>query len=149
MKTEIFAQPVLIIGLELRTDNTVADKTIPVHWQQFYSQAVIEQIPNKISSDVYAIYTKYTNEGVDNTGTYSCVIGTAVSSLENLPSHLTAIFLPASSYQVVSVARGHPELVSQAWQEIWQQDITTRTFIADFERYQADGKIDILLGVRS
>jgi predicted transcriptional regulator YdeE len=149
MKIEIQTQPITIVGLELRTNNDIANQTIPAHWEQFMTQAMLERIPNKLSSNIYAVYTNYEHEGVNNTGTYSLVIGAAVSSLEKIPPELSVVRLPASSYQVVSVPHGRPELVGESWVEIWKEDTSARTFIADFERYQADGRIDILLGIRA
>jgi predicted transcriptional regulator YdeE len=149
MNIEIQPQAMTIVGLELRTSNDIANQTIPAHWERFMTQAMLEKIPNRLSSDVYAVYTNYEHEGVDNTGTYSLVIGAAVANLENMPSEFTAVELPASSYQVVCVPQGHPELVGESWVNIWRQDASARTFIADFERYKADGTIDILLGVRA
>lgn len=147
MQSEHWTTPLSIIGLELRTDNNQAFQTIPLHWKQFMETQVLEQIPHKLSSDLYAIYTLYTNAGVNNLDTYSFVIG-AASSAEAAPGGLTCLELPASHYQVVSVEHGRPDLVGQAWQEIWAQDASRRTFVADFERYRSDGSIDILLGVR-
>jgi predicted transcriptional regulator YdeE len=150
MKTEVQPQALTIVGLELRTSNDVANQTIPAHWERFMTQGTLEKIPNKRSNDIYAVYTNYEHEGLNNNnGTYSMVIGAAVSSLENMPSDFIAVELPASNYEVVSVPQGRPELVGQTWLKIWQQDTSLRTFIADFERYQTDGTIDILLGVRA
>ena len=147
MHTEHFTKAVTIVGLELRTSNLEANQTIPAHWNRFATEAVLERITHKASSDVYAVYTRYQHEGLNNTGVYSLVIGAAVSSLESLPADLTSVVLPASIYEVVAVPHGRPELVGEAWQTIWQQDTSTRTFIADCERYRSDGAIDILLGV--
>ena len=149
MKTEHQSEAIIIIGLELCTDNEEAFQTIPEHWQRFGTEGILEQIPHKLSNDVYAIYTNYEHEGLSNNGTYSLVIGAATSNLEPIPSGLIRIQLPASRYQVFPVQQGRPDLVGEAWQTIWQQDTSSRTFIADGERYRSDGTIDILLGVKS
>ena len=148
MNIEIQAESIPIVGLELRTNNDVANQTIPEHWQHFYAEGILEKIPNKFSNDVYAVYTNYEHEGLNNSGTYSLVIGASVSALESVPSGLIAVRLPASSYQVVPVPQGRPDLVGESWVAIWQQDTSKRTFIADCERYRTDGTIDILLGIR-
>jgi predicted transcriptional regulator YdeE len=149
MKTEHQPEAITIVGLELRTNNEEAFQTIPMHWHCFGTEGILEQIPNKASTDVYAIYTHFEYEGLNNTGMYSLVIGAAVTHLETVPAGLTRIQLPASSYQIFPVEQGRPDLVGQAWQTIWQQDTSSRTFIADGERYRSDGTIDILLGVKS
>jgi predicted transcriptional regulator YdeE len=149
MTSQIQDKTITIIGLELRTHNEVASQTIPAHWQNFAEQKVLERIPNPLSSAVYAVYTHYQNPGQNNLGIYSCVIGAAVSSDTPVPEGLISIQLPASSYQMVQVPRGRSDLVGETWQSIWQQDPSSRTFIADFERYDADGTIEIGLGVKS
>jgi predicted transcriptional regulator YdeE len=148
MHTQTLAE-ITVVGLELCTSNDVGFETIPAHWQRFASEAVLERIANKASSDVYAVYTNYANPGLNNAGVYSCVIGAAVKNLLQVPEGLTAVTLPASSYQIVPVADGRPDLVGEAWQQVWAQDASQRTFIADAERYRSDGRIDLLLGVRA
>ena len=148
MNIEIQAESITIVGLELRTSNDIAHQTIPAHWKRFYAEGISEKIPNKLSNDVYAVYTNYEHEGLNNSGTYSLVIGASVSSFEDLPPDLIGVKLPASSYEVIAVAQGRPDLVGESWMAIWQQDAAKRTFIADFERYRVDGTIDILLGIR-
>ena len=80
MNIENQPQAMTIAGLELRTSNDVANQTIPTHWQQFMNQAILEKIPNRLSNDIYAVYTNYEHESGNNTGTYSLVIGAAVAS---------------------------------------------------------------------
>jgi predicted transcriptional regulator YdeE len=146
-QTIVLSQPVWIIGLELRTSNEVAFETIPAHWGRFTSEKIFSQIPNRASENIYAVYTNYQHPGVNNEGIYSCVIGAAVKDANQVPDGLAAISLPASSYQVIPVERA--ELVGEAWQEIWQQDSSQRTFIADAECYSPDGKVEIHLGIRA
>jgi predicted transcriptional regulator YdeE len=148
MQTQIQTAPINIVGLELRTTNQEASSEIPALWKRFMTQGIFDRIPNKISSDVYAIYTNFEHEGVDNTGVYSCVIGAAVSNLDDMPSDLIAVSLPASTYQVIPVPDNRADLVGETWQKIWQEDASQRTFLADFERYQTNGTISIWLGIR-
>jgi predicted transcriptional regulator YdeE len=147
IQTTVLSKPVWIIGLELRTSNDVAFETIPAHWGRFMGENILNQIPNRASDNVYAVYTNYQNPGVNNEGIYSCVIGAAVKDTSQIPDGLVAISLPASAYQVVPVERAN--LVVEAWQEIWQQDTSKRTFIADAECYYPDGKVEIHLGIRA
>jgi predicted transcriptional regulator YdeE len=148
MNTETIREPIFIVGIELRTSNDVAHETIPLHWQRFMTLNIPERIPNRASEDMYAVYTNYQNEGLNNGGVYSCVLGVDVTNLEMVPEGLVAVRLPAASYEVVAVPSGRADLVGEAWQAVWQQDTARRAFIADCERYRADGKIDLLLGLR-
>jgi predicted transcriptional regulator YdeE len=146
-QTIVISEPVWIIGLELRTSNDIAFETIPAHWGRFASEKISSQIPNRASDNVYAVYTHYQNPGVNNEGIYSCVIGAAVKDVSQVPNGLVAVSLPASTYQVVFVERA--DLVGEAWQTIWQQDTSKRTFIADTECYYPDGKVEIHLGIHT
>jgi predicted transcriptional regulator YdeE len=137
-----------IVGLELRTSNALAVQTIPAHWQRFTAEAVLEQITNKVSDDVYALYTHFENPGVNNEGVYSLIIGAQVRSLGDVPAHLTAATIPAGQFKVFAVQAGHPEKVYAKWQEIWGMTQLPRVFMADYERYTSAGQIDILVGVR-
>lgn len=145
MQTTTLSEPVWIIGLELRTSNDVAFETIPAHWQRFMGEQTLGRIPNRVSDNVYAVYTNYQNPGINNQGMYSCILGAAITTKEQIPDGLVAVPLPASSYQVVPVERA--DRVGQAWQDIWQQDTSQRTFIADSECYYPNGKVEIHLGI--
>jgi predicted transcriptional regulator YdeE len=147
LQTIVLSEPVWIIGLELRTSNDVAFETIPAHWQCFMNEEVLKRIPNRASDNIYAVYTNYQNPGINNKGIYSCVIGAAARDTKKIPDGLVAISLPASTYQVVAVERA--DLVGEAWQSIWQQDTSQRTFIADTECYYPDGRVEIHLGIHT
>ena len=136
------------MGLELRTSNDEAMQTIPAHWQRFTEENVLERIPGKLSDEVYAVYTHFENAGVNNLGIYSLIIGAPVSSAQAVPPGMSHAVLPASPRAVFPVPQGQFDQVGPAWLEVWQRDDLTKTFIAECERYRADGQIDILLGLR-
>ncbi|SPZ84683.1 Uncharacterised protein [Sphingobacterium multivorum] len=50
-----------IIGLAIRTSNQngQAAKDIPELWARFFKEDVLSRIPNKISNELYCIYTEY------------------------------------------------------------------------------------------
>lgn len=139
-----------IIGIEVRTNNDTGDavQTIPLHWQRFFKESIIDQIPNKVSADVYAIYTRFENEGLNNNGDYSFIIGAQVNNLEHIPEPFISIVIPKSNYQVFEAATGQPELIVDTWQKVWTHQFKhKRTFVADYELYRQTGEIDILIGV--
>jgi len=141
-------QALHIVGIELRTCNEEAYQTIPPHWQRFMAEAVPALVPQRLSDDVYAVYTHFQNAGVDNAGTYSCVIGVAVPpAFVAAPAGLIRVVVPASRRVVLPVSEGRPERVPQAWQAIWARDDLAQTYIADYEHYRPDGRIDISIGV--
>ena len=139
---------VRIIGIELRTSNDEAMRTIPPHWQRFTEEGVLARIPGKLSDEVYAVYTHFENAGVDNQGVYSLIIGAPVSSAQAVPPGMGHAVLPASARAVFPVPQGRFDQVVPTWQAVWQRDDLPKAFVADCERYRADGQIDILIGLR-
>lgn len=136
-----------VVGLELRTSNLEAAQTIPPHWKRFTEEGVLGRIPGKLSDEVYAVYTHFENEGCNNEGTYSLIIGAAVNPANPVPEGLAHTEVPASSRAVFSVEPGRFDLVGAMWQTIWNFNDRTKTFIADYERYQPTGEIDIFIGI--
>ena len=137
-----------IIGIELRTSNREAMQTIPPHWQRFTEEGVLARIPGRLSDEVYAVYTHFENAGVDNEGIYSLIIGAPVSSSQAVPPGMSHAVLPASPRAVFPVPHGRVDQVGLAWQEVWLRGDLPKAFVADCERYRADGQIDILVGLR-
>lgn len=137
-----------IIGIELRTSNTEAMQTIPTHWQRFTEDGVLARIPGKLSDEVYAVYTHFEHAGVDNQGIYSLIIGAPVDSSQPVPPGMSHAMLPASPRAVFPVPQGRFDQVVPTWQEVWQRDDLPKAYVADCERYRADGQIDILIGLR-
>jgi predicted transcriptional regulator YdeE len=143
------AQALHVVGIALRTHNDEAFQTIPPHWARFAQAGLAECLPQRLSDDVYAVYTHFQNAGVDNGGWYTLVIGHAVpgDTPAPAPEGLTHVVAPASQRAVFEVAQGRPELVGAEWQQIWQRSDLQKTILADYERYQLDGRISIHIGV--
>lgn len=151
MPTFTHNAPLTIAGLPLRTSNATAFEDIPRHWGAFYAQQVLAQIPDKISDELYAVYTGFdripqTADDIHRLG-YTLVIGAAVSSTAHLPSSLTSTLIPAARRAVFAVEPTQPEQVGAKWQEIWLMQDLQRIFAADYEHYAADGKISIFVSV--
>lgn len=74
----------MIIGIECRTSNApdAGPHDIPRHWEKFYTNNILNKIPNKTSNEVIALYCDY--EG-DYTQPYSLVIGCEVSTVDEIP----------------------------------------------------------------
>ncbi|MCW7538238.1 GyrI-like domain-containing protein [Aquabacterium sp. A7-Y] len=147
MKTIHQTQPLTIVGLELRTSNDEAFTTIPAHWQRFAREAVLQGIPNKTSADVYAVYTHFEHEGVDNRGHYSLIVGAPVAGLAEVPPGLVSTVVPPSTRAVLAVETGRRDLVGEAWRRIWESQDLKKTFIAEYEHYKPNGEIDICVGI--
>ena len=148
MHTEALAQAIHVVGIELRTTNLEAMQTIPPHWQRFGQEEVLAHIPAKLDGDVYAVYTHFENAGANNTGLYSLVIGAAVPASADVPAGMVRVVIPASRRAVFEVEPARFEQVGPTWVEIWGRTDLAKTFIAEFERYSADGRIAISIGLQ-
>jgi len=150
MKIENQSQALHVVGIELRTSNRDAARTIPPHWRRFAEERIAERVPARIGDAVYAVYTHFEHAGVDNDGAYSLVIGVAVPGASaQVPDGMLRVVAPASARAVFPVERGRFDLVGAAWQRVWQWNERPKTYVADYERYRADGEIELLIGVQA
>ncbi|MBA2728283.1 MAG: effector binding domain-containing protein [Parachlamydiaceae bacterium] len=124
---------VLLIGIQCRTSNDpdAGPKDIPELWEKFASEKVLENIPNKTSNDVIALYCDY--EG-DHTQPYTLVIGCAVTSFDSVPRGMVTKTIPASSYAVFQAVGEFPKSLIETWEKIWKTDLK-RTYNGDLELY--------------
>jgi predicted transcriptional regulator YdeE len=122
-----------IIGISVRTTNQdgKSKKDIGELFGIFFRKNIIEKIPNKISNDVYCLYTDY--EG-DFKSPYTTLIGCKVTSLEKVPTGMIGITVPTLKYMVFKSTGKLPESVGKTWDHIWQSRIS-RKYIADFDVY--------------
>lgn len=148
MKIEQLSQALQVVGIELRTTNIEAMRTIPPHWQRFGEEAVLAHIPHRLSDDVYAVYTHFENAGSNNTGLYSMVIGASVPARAEVPAGMVRVVIPASQRAVFDVESMRMDLVGATWIEIWGRTDLAKTFIAEYERYGADGRIAVSIGLQ-
>ena len=146
---DTLADAMTVVGIELRTDNTVAAQTIPPHWQRFGQENVLAAVKGKRGEDVFAVYTHFAHAGSNNTGLYSLVLGAAVSPDAPVPTGMVRVVVPASARAVFGVEKGRFDLVGAAWQAIWQRKDLAKTFIAEYEQYHANGDISVSIGLQS
>jgi predicted transcriptional regulator YdeE len=122
-----------IIGITTRTTNKDGQAAIDIEalWEKFWGEKIQEKIPNKINDDIYAVYTGYES---DYTGAYTTIIGSAVSSFENIPEGFTGITIEETSYQRFVSKGKMPEAVVKTWMEIWGNEELNkrRSYKADF-----------------
>lgn len=151
MSTTII-KPFNIIGLSVRTTNENAQsaKDIAALWNKFLSENLISKILNKITDDIYCVYTEYEK---DHTKPYTTILGCKVENLNSIPEGMTGKVIDGGIYKNFTakgkVAEG---FVFKAWEKIWEADIS-RTYTSDFEIYGKkaqnpdNAEIDILVGV--
>lgn len=135
MKDYIIIQkpPINVIGIECRTSNALEDgpQDIPRLWGQFYSEDILNKIPNKVSNEVIALYCDYES---DHTQPYSLVIGCPVNSLSDVPPGMVAKTIPGGSYSVFRAIGEYPASLIETWGNIWQTELK-RTYTGDYEFY--------------
>lgn len=139
-----------VMGIECRTSNdpAVGPQQIGQHWQKFTNEGIFNQIPNKSSEEVIALYCEYDR---DFTEPYSFVIGCKVSSLDEVPEGMVVKCLPAATYVVYPANGEYPQTLIDTWGTIWKSGIK-RTYTGDFEVYgekfyQTPQQVDVFVAV--
>lgn len=140
-----------LIGITLghKTTNNGGQASIDCGslWQQFESENTSERIPNKVGSEVYAVYFDY--EG-DHTQPYSYFVGCKVPMDTETPEGMTSLAIPTQEYTQVVVKGTIPTCIAQSWNDIWHSDIA-RKYSYDFEVYDqrshdwSNGEVDIFV----
>lgn len=123
-----------IIGIAIRTSNENGQSAtdIPQLWNRFLAEQIIATIPNKISSDIYCVYTDYEK---DHTRPYTTVVGCKVEQLGVIPEGLIGITIREGNYIPFTATGNIAEgIVFKEWTNIWNRDLP-RAYTADFEVY--------------
>ena len=124
-----------IIGISVRTTNkdNKAAEDIGKLWEQFFADNLSEKIPNKLSSDIYSIYTDYKSNYTEE---YTTILGIPVSSLENIPEGLEGRQFEEGGFEVFTAKGQMPKAVADTWIDIWDRDAELqRKYTYDFEVY--------------
>lgn len=147
MHLEHQARAIRIIGLELRTSNAQAARTIPPHWARVMRADALAPIEGRLGSELYAVYTHFEHAGHSNAGLYSLIIGVPVAADAPLPPGFSQAVLPVCWRAVFDSPPGQPERVAETWAEVWGRDDLPKAYVADAERYARDGSIALLIGL--
>jgi len=123
-----------VIGISVRTtnENGQSGKDIPALWSQFMTEEIQSKIPNKVSENLFCIYTDYEK---DHTKPYTTILGCKVESLDVVPENMIGKTIESANYKEL-IAKGNLSegIVFNKWLEIWNSDLD-RSFTADFEVY--------------
>ncbi len=140
-----------IAGISVKTtnENNQSQTDIPKLWERFFTENILDQIPNRINNKIYAVYTDYED---DWTKPYTMFLGCTVKNVDELPNNLASKTIPASNYEAFEVTGKYPDKLVETWQHIWQSDLN-RTYIADFEIYPenfdpSDAKLEVCVAVK-
>ena len=124
-----------IIGISTVTTNANGQsaENLGKLWGRLFEENISAKIPNKVSDEIYAVYTDYESNYL---GKYTTIIGQKVESLDTVPENLMAREFPNENFQKF-VAKGEmPNAVVEVWKEIWQKDEQLgRKYTYDYEIY--------------
>ncbi|MDR0823810.1 MAG: effector binding domain-containing protein [Prevotella sp.] len=138
---EVILDKFTIVGISVRTTNQnyQSQKDIAKLWEIFFRNGYIQQLlPNKVSNDIYCIYTDYES---DYTGEYTTLLGYKVSGTEGISTTLGLVIreFPESKYYKYVSEGELPYVVGKTWAHIWQSNIDRR-YLADFDIYGDESK---------
>ena len=149
-----------IIGIEARTTNAkemTGDGVIPKQWAAFFQQGILDKIPNKLDTNIYALYTDYAS---NRDGEYSFVIGAKVSDDATAPAGMVKKTVFGGKFAVLTTAKGPVEkVVPEAWQQVWALEDRSglggpRAYKADYELYgpqsrdPQNAEVELHIGIR-
>jgi predicted transcriptional regulator YdeE len=122
-----------VIGIFVRTTNTdnKSLQDIGDLFQEFIGNTIFDKIPNRISEDIYCVYTDYES---DFNGPYTTMVGCKVSSLTDIPTGLVGKTIPAAKYQIYTSTGRLSVSLAKTWEGIWRADVDRR-YSADFDVY--------------
>jgi predicted transcriptional regulator YdeE len=148
-----------MVGISARTTNAkeMSGKgVIGQQWDRFMKEGLLSKIPNKVDSNILAVYTDYES---DANGAYTYVIGARVSSAADVPPGMVAKKIPAGRYAVFTSEKGFVgKVVAETWMRIWAVPKSApggnRAYQADFEVYDQraadpqNAQVDIYVGIK-
>jgi predicted transcriptional regulator YdeE len=137
-----------IEGLRVRTSNAdeadAARARIGALWADFAAQVAPHSAPGAVT---YGVYHHYAS---DAQGAYDVLVGLDASqaSAPTDRSGWGVVQIQSGPYAVFQAHGPMPQAVIEAWQRVWAffaqpQCPHRRAYTTDFERYAADGAVDI------
>ena len=143
-----------LIGISVRTtnQNNQVQEDLGKLWGQFSSENIHQEIPNKISNEILAIYTDYQSNDTED---YTTIIGVPVSTLNEIPNGMIGQEFQPENFKKF-IAKGEmPKAVDDTWINIWEQDVyLNRKYSYDFELYGGnwnkgtDSEVEIFVAVK-
>ncbi len=143
-----------IIGISTETTNQDGQslEDLGQLWGRFFTENIIEKIPNRINDEIYSIYTDYES---DFTGKYTTIIGVKVSSLNEIPEGFIGREFKNQNFIKFTAKGTMPNAVAETWKEIWEKNKElNRSYTYDFEVYREksqngeNSEVDIFIATK-
>lgn len=138
-----------VAGITVRTNNVTElnEETaqIPQLWQRYVDESIEGKTFNKSKSlAMYGVYNKYEK---DVNSDYDYTIGVEVTKPKN------ALTIEKDRYLVFSKKGEFPEVVIEAWHDVWNYFSSTeceyeRAYNYDFEKYAKEDEIEIYISIK-
>ena len=149
----------IVLGISIRTSNAEEMSgrgLIPQQWDHFMQEGLLNKIPNKVDSNILAVYSDYESDAND---AYTFMIGARVRSANDLPQGMVAQKVPAGRYAVFTSEKGFVgKVVPDTWSRIWTVPKSSpagkRAYRVDFEVYDhraadpQNAQVDIYVGIK-
>lgn len=137
-KIQLAAFKLIGIKLDKKTSNEDGQSSIDCGnlWQKFETENYSDQIPNKLSDDIYAVYFDYDG---DYTKPFSYFIGCKTKDDSITPEGMHSLFIPEQNYLKVLAKGIMPDCITNAWKDVWTSQLD-RTYQFDFEVYDNRSK---------
>lgn len=146
-----------LVGLKrIRTSNEAEFNPETAQIGSCFQKYVQGDYPSKIENrknpgKTFAVYLEYES---DHRGKYSWFIGEEVTKFGEIAEGMESFIIPAQTYSKFTTDPGiMPNIVIEAWQEIWQMNDANRNYKADFEVYDqraqdpTNAVVDICIGI--
>ncbi len=124
-----------IVGIQVKTKNADnrAAQDIGGLWGRLYQEGIAQQIPNRLSDTIYAVYSDYES---DHNGYYTMTLGYTVADLNTIPNTLSGKTIEPGTYTPFLAKGTMPMPIIEAWQKIWSMDKDlNRSYATDYEVY--------------
>ena len=154
MGAKVQVGPFKIIGISTWTTNADGQAVIDLGklWNKFRGENLLTVIPNRLTNDIYAVYTDYMT---DHRGAFTAIIGCKVNSMDSIPPGLMGREFNGGQYWKFTAKGKMPHVVVRQWQEIWNEEKKLgRRYTTDFEVYgrksrdPENAEVDIFIAIK-
>jgi predicted transcriptional regulator YdeE len=135
-----------VVGLQVRTTNAnemSGSGSIGQLWGKVMQGKALDEVPNRIGSDVLAIYSNYES---DQNGAYDFLLGVRVRSADKVPNGLVVKQVHAGSFDVFNAEGTDPgDITLNLWKQVWaleQSQTIVRAYRVDFEVHHSPATND-------